>query len=473
MTFRLSGMALALCLQTAITNEIHGSTMLLLETDEKLSECQTFRWRSAAPEARVVLGVGSCLGCTDIAEQESGGMLSTTVALPTDGRDVYVTLTTVLNGVVIGRDTQIYRAPTTNNIQRSCKTKPDTTIGIYHWSGKATRSLSQGVQSVAEMGGSAVRLTLSPRSYRDYNIDSACIPDFRLGRFLQDADVRQALGNVSMRTIMLTTYDGTSYGDCEHQLFLNPRFYTADNRARLVEEYAEFAYELVRMHAASGKTFIVSNWESDNSVYCGSSSRYAVDSAFRKYCDANYALYYTENSGPAESLLGLREWFNARAEGIERGRRRAAAEGFGGVKIYAAAEINSVRHLSDAGLPGVLTDVLPFVQFDYVSYSSWESLNRPDLTQGLVADLDMIRAKAGTDAVILGEVGYSTVQFGDAAERTRAFVSSAARWGIRYAFQWALYDDASGSGFGLYDGNGVLTPVGSFLRQIGFRLVID
>ena len=42
-----------------------------------------------------------------------------------------------------------------------------TTVGVYHWSGQATRSISQGVKVVADLGSSAVRIVLSPRSYRD------------------------------------------------------------------------------------------------------------------------------------------------------------------------------------------------------------------------------------------------------------------------------------------------------------------
>ena len=182
-----------------------------------------------------------------------------------------------------------------------------------------------------------------------------------------------------------------------------------------MKEYSQFAYKLIRSHAGSGKTFIVSNWESDNLTYCGSAYLYVSSPQFRQRCDADYEVIYGGNRGPAESLLGLRKWFGARSEGIAQGRLQAAEENYAGVTVYLAPEINSVRDLRELGLASVLTDVLPFVQFDYVSYSCWESLNRAGSREELGADLDTIRTVAGTDAVILGEIGYAKAHFGDSA----------------------------------------------------------
>jgi hypothetical protein len=66
---------------------------------------------------------------------------------------------------------------------------------------------------------------------------------------LRQTDVQQALAHPAIRTIMITAYDGVSWPDCEAQLFLNPGFYTAENRVRLVDEYAAFTYELYRTYS--------------------------------------------------------------------------------------------------------------------------------------------------------------------------------------------------------------------------------
>src|SRR5688572_27154815 len=110
MTCRLLGLAVAVCVQVGIANESGGSKMLFLDAGETLSACQKFQWRSTTPKVRAVLSVGSCPGCTDIFEGQQTAAYTSTVALPLDGREIYVTLSTVLNGEVIGRDTRVYRA---------------------------------------------------------------------------------------------------------------------------------------------------------------------------------------------------------------------------------------------------------------------------------------------------------------------------------------------------------------------------
>jgi hypothetical protein len=475
MVRRLFGMMAVVCLHAAMASDSDRSRIVAIQAGATLSSCQTFRWRSPLPNARVNLMVGSCRGCKDIAERQEANDFSFTLSLPSDGRDIHVNLTTVVDDVVIGHDEQVYRAisaPEDAKLVAQCETRPESTVGIYHWSGKAARSLTQGVQAVAEMGGSAIRLVLSARSGLDYNLGPRCLDDFRLAEFLGDSDVKQSLANNSIRTYMLTVYDGTSFHDCEKQLFLHPQFYSPENRTRLIQEYSDFAYELIRAHAHSGKTFIVSNWESDNAIYCGSSYSYTSNAEFRRMCDAEYPSYYGGNAGPAQSLAGLREWFTARWEGVAHGRRRAEAEGFDGVAVYLAPEINSVRDLREAGLASVLTDVLPFVPFDYVSYSSWESLNRGGAREELAVDMDTIRTIARTDGIIIGEIGYPSGRFGDAAvDRTVSALATAAKWGARYLFHWVLYDDASASGHGLYDVNGALTPMGAYFKSTGFRIV--
>jgi hypothetical protein len=65
-------------------------------------------------------------------------------------------------------------------------------------------------------------------------------------------------------------------------------------------------------------------------------------------------------------------------------------------------------------------------------------------------------------------------QFGGAAvERTRGAMASVAKWGVQYVFHWVLYDDASATGFGLYDVNGALTPIGNYFKTGGFRVAGD
>lgn len=148
--------------------------------------------------------------------------------------------------------------------------------------------MQQGVAAVRQLGGRIARITLSARYYTDYNIAAACYQDFSLTKLAQELDVRAALADPDIRVFMLTAYDGVSFGDCATQRFLNPSFYTEPNTVAMREEYAEFTYHLMETFAASGKRFILSNWEGDNALYCGEGDRYAHDAQFRSFCNTNY-----------------------------------------------------------------------------------------------------------------------------------------------------------------------------------------
>jgi len=332
-------------------------------------------------------------------------------------------------------------------------------LGIYHWAGAPAHSMAQGVTAIADLGGHMARLAFSARYYRDYNIAQNCYPNFTLAAAAQEPDIRQAFDDPSIDVVMLTTYDGTTFGDCQTPNFLNPAFFTSANTAAVAQEYNDFTLYLYRTYQHTNKRFIISNWESDNAVYCGQAYSYAVDPSFRQTCRSQYQANYGIAS-PEDAMQGLKLWFNARAQGIVDGRQRALAEGLGGKRVYLAPEFNIVRALHDNGLPSVLYDVLPFAMFDYVSYSAWESLNAADPPAALWADLNTIQDVVGSNAIIVGESGYlrrpgSTE---DVTESSR-IISTALAWGVAYVVQWQLYDTDSQETFGLYDLAGNPTPL--------------
>jgi hypothetical protein len=337
-------------------------------------------------------------------------------------------------------------------------------IGIYHWGGRFPHSITEGVQAIAEMGGKVARIALSSRYYRDYNISPQCYPDFTLAAALDIPDVREALEHPAIEVYILTAYDGASFGDCERQRFLDPEFYSAENTAALVQEYSDFTLALYRRYQGTRKKFIVSNWESDNAIYCGHAYYFATVPAVRDDCTLHYA-EYAGVSSPEEALRGLKLWLQARARGMLDGRLRALAEGIGGMRVYAAPEINIVRALRESGWKSVLYDVLPSVMFDYVSYSAYESINAPDPSAALHADLDTIAAVIGSNSIIVGETGFSRTAWGsEHLNRSSRAISAALDWGVDYVIQWQLYD-SDGMHFGLYDLDGKATGLKTWFED--------
>jgi hypothetical protein len=266
--------------------------------------------------------------------------------------------------------------------------------------------------------------------------------------------------------IMLTTYDGTTFGDCHDARWVNPSFYTPDNTAALVQEYSDFTLYLYQTYQGTNKSFIVSDWEADNAIYCDAAYSYANDLKFRSWCDANYAAHYG-NSSPAESIHGMKLWYQARQQGIADGRNRAAALGIAGVHVYFAAEFCSMHALHDNGFQTVLYDVLPAVTLDYVSYSAYESINAPDPVTTFTADLNTVRNILGSTPVIIGESGFSRSAWGgQAVPRTAAVISAAQGWGVAYIIQWNLYDGSPQDDYGLFDSNGSPTALGVYFQDM-------
>jgi hypothetical protein len=63
-----------------------------------LPPVQTFSWTTGSGASEYYLWVGSCYHCTDLVAEDQGLKLSRTVDLPNDGRIVYVTLFTYIQG---------------------------------------------------------------------------------------------------------------------------------------------------------------------------------------------------------------------------------------------------------------------------------------------------------------------------------------------------------------------------------------
>jgi hypothetical protein len=339
-------------------------------------------------------------------------------------------------------------------------------LGFYHWGSETPRSIQEGTQAVADLGGKIIRIALSPAYPSDYRgASGSCLTGFSLTQLAQLPEIQRAFDNPQITTWMLTAYDGTSLGDCVHHRYLTPGFYTPATRRQLVDEYRDFTLYLYECYHDTGKQFLISNWESDNDVYCGSAWLYTMDQDFRAVCDFNYPDWYGGNQEPRDSLEGLKLWFQARYEGIQKGRERARKLKLTGIRIWFAPEILSVHLLANAGFPSVLYDVLPQVTVDAVSYSSYESINQTDPT-ALPRDLDTIRDTTGAQNIILGEFGFprSHGQETQTVARIDRVISEAVAWGVEFLFDWNLYDQNETGGFGMFDGQGTMTALGHYYQ---------
>jgi hypothetical protein len=324
--------------------------------------------------------------------------------------------------------------------------------GMYVWDGLASATnggelLAKRIVTIDGAGFHAIRLLLSPVSQRSYSLPPLrCAEGPRSLKclFLSEA-YQRALSVKSVDVVMLTAYDFASYG---RQGYLNPEFLKT-NRARVFNEYRDLAETIVRTNSGSGRVFIISHWEGDNQVYCGSSYN------FQTVDDKRYACMYQD---PERRLAGMTEWLKIRQEAIAEGRKLAMAAGATNVEVYHAAEFNTIfatRKVSGASIrrqdyKGLLDTVIPAVHPDLCSYSAWESANRNRITK----DLQDIAKACAPAPVIIGEIGVKENPDKHYAKMIAALQPLKESVPLVFFFQAFEERTATEPGFALFDGEG-------------------
>merc|ERR1712048_273201 len=101
------------------------------------------------------------------------------------------------------------------------------------------------------------------------------------------------------------------------------------------------------------KTFVFENWEGDWASRAGS--------------------YDAGTPATDMALASMTKWLAARQSGVTEARagfRHANAKG----NVYFAAEVNLVQTSRKQGFPNMINRVIPYIQLDMVSYSSYDTM---------------------------------------------------------------------------------------------------
>ena len=351
-------------------------------------------------------------------------------------------------------------------------------VGFYQWLGVSGRPgdlLTQARRRATAAGSRVFRLYLGCRydyvhpvmDKRRFGEAASLTPE---GILATVARYRAVLDDPALETIILTVYSCADYGGGPDDINLQRPW--SEREEKLVrEQIAALAEWLYARYGDRQKTVILANNETDE-----------------KLLDiANY-------TGSIElAAANLRAWLGARQAAVAAARARHPNAA---LQLFHAVEVSLVnlQLVADGGIfrkaprPGVnaLAHVLPEIEFDLVSYSSYESTNSPYRTQDpdtpppaagerLLRDLDRIReATRGSVSaagrrqfhdrfVMIGELGYSRDRFehletGGVKPRLRASLAAALDWGCPYIVLWQVFDaPRSGGaawGFGLYDRRG-------------------
>jgi hypothetical protein len=276
---------------------------------------------------------------------------------------------------------------------------PDS-LGVYFWGGyDVPNALVPGLNRLQQAGFKSttrIRLTpaVRPRSTSDrgeYRFDAQWEAEVPVGvpflpSAVRSAQYQQAFALPGLQTFVLQAYDSASY---EH-LHQDP-VWTNANAELIRSEYRDMTVALYQTQNGTGKRFIVSNWETDGSIY--------IDNI--------------PDQGSATRLEGFTQWFRLRQEGIRQGRGIAAARGWGGVEVNDAIEFNRIYFAQEyeqcfsIGYVGdILHNIIKDVKPDYASYSAWESTGRSRLYDDLVTAKQILHSETNDHTqLMIGELG--------------------------------------------------------------------
>lgn len=293
-------------------------------------------------------------------------------------------------------------------------------IGAAFWSGldnvtPVDQTLPGGMDLIATKGFQTVKIPIDP-----FNIDKyfgISNLNFSENSFLNvivnTPQVKAALGNPKIQNYVLSVYDAIVNGkDGKQRKFTNPVFLNS-RKNEIIAAYKEFALALFRNHKDSGKVFVISNWETDNAIYCGEAYSFFINKVvtrpsgesfkFRDNCLSSYQEKYGVPT-PQSALDAMALWFSMRQQGISEARTQASAEGIHGVTVRSGIEFNAVRMLHDLGYPSVIFDLFPKHPelFDVLLYSAYESTNLGTLH----AEFSTILKQAAGHHVGISEFGF-------------------------------------------------------------------
>jgi hypothetical protein len=289
-------------------------------------------------------------------------------------------------------------------------------IGAYIWGAGAmitTRSPPFGpgqfhdsVRFMLSKGFDTIRFTISPSAVNtQYNLptSSFCLDDRRLGCFARLMLASDAWDHPNLRRVMVTAHDFTTLAITNNNIagyvdlaVLNP------NAAAIQAEYRALLQALEDRFATRPDIgFILSNWEGENIVYCGSIYYSMRTAAGAARCTASFPPGQTN----AERVSAFLRWWEIRDAAIAEfqaaypNRRVIGAPEFLGLDfIRDGSEAGSCGGYCDRMTDTVARQIELAGGREYCSYSSYNSQG-PHYLERLTSILSYCRK------LIIGEFG--------------------------------------------------------------------
>jgi len=308
--------------------------------------------------------------------------------------------------------------------------------------------LVDGGKQVMGMGSNIIKFTISPR-YAENGYAKTRDPKINSLTQLAQEPSYKRLFAMPIATYVMWTYAFST----DKQLW---PWHGHMKKEVLDAEYKEmydFTKYLLSTYNGTGKTFLLGNWEGDWHLIEG----------------APRAKLKWETVPNPDAPQGMIDWLQTRQRAIDDAKRDTPHTG---VQVYFYVECNLVQRSIKQHIASVAQDVLPSVNPDFVSYSSYDSTNPDkDLHHDLPTALDYMQSrlkpKPGLPEkrVFVGEYTSTRQDFAPLQQdaHMRDIIATAIKWGTPYVLYWELYNnvvnaDGSLQGCWLIDDKGVKQP---------------
>lgn len=329
------------------------------------------------------------------------------------------------------------------------------TVGAKYKFTRQTNLVETAIE-IAKMGSNTLKISMSPRYWwenydvpQDESITSLCM-------LAQEESFRRVL-DMKFKYYQIWAYEFSQYtaepaGQKMDQNQIKFIDGLSDEEAACVyREMYELSKYLLRNYSGTGKVFMLGNWEGD----------WHLRWDYNRHKDANPA-----------TIEGMIRWINMRQKAVDDAKRDVIHND---VELYHYLELN----LSDLALAGkacLTNSILPHVNPDYVSFSSYTATNPPktqdEMEETLVKHLDYIASKIqpkkGIDGkrLFIGEYGWNVTDYSleEVDRRAKWVIKTALNWGCSFILFWEMYnneltDKGANRGYWLIDENRNKTPL--------------
>ncbi|NLR91752.1 MULTISPECIES: hypothetical protein [Flammeovirga] len=204
---------------------------------------------------------------------------------------------------------------------------------------------------------------------------------------------------------------------------------TETEKKAFYNEMYDYTTYLLKRYNKSGKTFLIGNWEGDWLLH-GMGNKKLVPSETK--------------------IAGMTEWFQIRQQAIDDAKRDTKHKN---VEVYHYIEVN----LALKGMKGekcISESILPNVDVDFVSYSSYEISKRSQGYENVYKDvapvMDYIESKLQpkeglpfSRRVWIGEYGFKVVKgnFEEQAGRSKDVMLASIQMKLPFCLHWEMYNN--------------------------------